>query len=307
VKGIIRNQVRQQQQGVKVNLYGEITTISGEPVNHEKHLIDLITHRYLREKESLFHSLDGTYCLFIEDYSSAEVLLVRDKIGAIPIYYSLQPGIVCWGNRISDVLLQNESLPEINENVIHEYLVFRYVSSKNTIFKNIHEVLPGHYIKVNLDTGHVQEQAYWDIPYPQADKIFRLNEVVLVDQVEEILTKSIKTGFPQKNIHGVMLSGGVDSSLIVAIASKVYAEPLSTFFIGFKEYESDRSDDAREVSLLYDTKHSEFYLDAEQFATCLPEAIRINEEPLNHPGHVGRVLFNKHMNGRISCLHLGEV
>jgi asparagine synthase (glutamine-hydrolysing) len=306
VKGRISVGKRHKNRGLIIQVYGEITTISGEPVPRDENIMDIVSRGYLDEEESFFKRLDGPFSLAIEDYKSGKLILIRDKIGKIPIYYSLQSTKLFWGNRISDIVGQGEYEPEINDNAIHEYLVYRYISSRNTLFRNIFEVLPAHYLTVELKTGGVEEHAYWDIPYPSVEQLFPANESSLVNRIEEILAKSISAGFSQNMRHGVMSSGGVDSSLIVAIASKVLKERLSTYFIGFDGYESDRCDDAKAVAQWYNSDHSTFYLNAEQYAQGLPEAIRIHEEPLNHPGHVGRVLFNKHMQGQVDCLHLGE-
>jgi len=289
-----------------VHFHGEIASFLDEHIHENKDIEDILARKYLKDKVALFNSTRGAFSLAIEDYSQGELLLVRDKIGEIPLYYSIQSGKVYWGNRICDILRQSKDPFELNEDVIHEYLVFRYISSTNTMFKNIHEVLPAHFVKVHLNTGHVEEHAYWDIPYPPADQQFPADKVTIVDRIEGILKKSIENGLSHHLRHGVMSSGGVDSSLIIAIASGVHKEKLKTCFIGFDGYESDRSSDAEAVAQWYNTDHSTFYLNAEQYACGLPDTIRLHEEPLNHPGHVGRALFNKHNQRDIDCLLLGE-
>ncbi|HEX8948216.1 MAG TPA: asparagine synthase-related protein [Dissulfurispiraceae bacterium] len=294
---------------LEIQLNGVITSIAGECVSDPSGAMEGIIQAYRQKGAACFAHIEGQFVLAVYDYRNGEVYLVRDKIGTVPLYYSgrsSRHGEFCWGSRIHHVVAQSGAAASVNEEAIHEYLVFRYIGGRNTLFKDVYELPPAHYLRIKPESGRVEEKRYWDIPYPGRPEMLKGDCDYFSDRLDEILTRSIKWHFAGDCRHAILLSGGVDSSLLAAIASTVTNRRIPTFFIGFNGYRGDRFADAQAVAERYHTSHSGFYLNAEQYAEGLPEAIEIHEEPLNHPGHVGRVMFTKSMQGKLDILHLGE-
>lgn len=291
---------------VHIDLHGDVWAVEGELIDSAS-VIQRIKFGYLIRGTEIFAHIDGQFTLIVIDKTQGFVYLVRDKIGTIPLYYSLQPKFLVWGNQIKEVLPDLNTQIDVNAEVIHEYLCFRYISGRNTLFKGIYEVLPAHYIKIAIKTETIQEQRYWEIPYPQhAADMINPDENTILGRIEAILVESVRKAFDHPGRFGIMSSGGVDSSLIVALAARLHCDPLATFFIGFNNYTGDRSRDAQMVADRYHAQHTNFYINAEEYARGLPLAIAAHEEPLNHPGHVGRVLFNQAYQGTVEHLLLGE-
>jgi asparagine synthase (glutamine-hydrolysing) len=307
MKGIVEYNNASPRKGVHIQIQTDGLGNFYEMVRDGESLIDLINRYYLKYGLRFLEKLNGSFSLAIEDYERNEFILVRDKLGKTPVYYASYNKRILWGNLINDILSQYDFHATVNHKVIHEYLSFRYISGRNTLFNGIYEVLPGHYINVNLKDGSIEEKCYWDIPYPHRSEILKAEETMIASELEQSLINSIKRNFSDTTLrHGILSSGGVDSSLIVALASKFIHEQIPTFFIGFEGYNGDRSKDAEMVADRYHAIHTNYYIDSEQYAAGILDAIRVHEEPLNHPGHVGRVLFNKYMSGMVDALHMGE-
>jgi asparagine synthase (glutamine-hydrolysing) len=191
--------------------------------------------------------------------------------------------------------------------MIHCYLVFRYVCGKHTLYKDVFELLHGQFLCLDMQTGEFRITRYWEMPFAYNDTTLKTTETEIIDNLEEIIIKSIKRRLSNKGLnYGILSSGGVDSSLIVAMASRHVCKGYETFFIGFPYYEGDRSKDAQMVGDLYGARHKDFYVDTKQYADGLIDAIRAQEEPINHPGNVGLVKFLRNIQGNIDAFLLGE-
>ncbi len=307
MNGVIHKSGLSSGNGVQVNLFGVIWSSLKESFMPDAEACDFVKQGYLKEGSRFFNQIDGSFAIAINDQSKGQVYLVRDKLGTVPIYYSEYGSVFAWGCRIQDILCQDGFYKHVNEDVLHEYLVFRYVSGRNTLFRDIYELLPAHYLKIDINSGDMRENRYWEIPY--TDRLSRSadGEGAIIDRIEDFLIRNVRRSLENTDSrYGIMSSGGVDSSIILGIAARHTRKHLATYFIGFEDYDSDRSHDARMVAEKCTATHSEFYINTREYAEGLIDAIRVHEEPLNHPGHVGRVLFNKYIEGKLDNLILGE-
>jgi asparagine synthase (glutamine-hydrolysing) len=306
MKGLVKTTIESGNTELKIGLLGEIWTIGGNPTEG-KDIIEEICSGFMKNGIKLFDSLDGQFTLSIEDRKNRQFYLVRDKIGVIPVYYSPKNGMLAWGNRITDITSQEGFAAVVNSELIHCYLVFRYVCGKHTLYKDVFEILHGHFLSFDMQTGAFKITRYWEIPFEHYDTILKTTETEIIDNLEEIMIRRIKRNLSYRDLHyGILSSGGVDSSLIVAMASRHVGGCYETFYIGFPDYEGDRSKDAQMVGDFYGTSHKDFYVDTKQFADGLIDTIRAKEEPINHPGNVGLIQFLSHIQGSIDAFLLGD-
>lgn len=291
---------------VDIHICGEICSINDKPIDANR-VIEVLREEYSKYGSAVFQRIDGSYALVIEDPEKSMCYLVRDKLGVQPVYFSFQNGIFAWADTMKGVIAQGSLPTEVNTKVLHNYLAFRYVCGRNTMFDKVYELLPGHYVRLDTNKKQIEEKAYWDIPFFDNDLLIDENIDDVIDSVIELSISSIQRSLKNpKYRYGILSSGGVDSSLIIALAARHIDRNFGTYFIGFENYDGDRSKDAKMVADLYDVKHHEFYLDAKSYASGLVDSIRIHEEPINHPGNVGTVLFFKYMKGKLDAVLLGE-
>ena len=167
---------------------------------------------------------------------------------------------------------------QINFKSLNKYLTFEYVPAPNTIFENIKKLLPGNFIDYSLDKKEISINKYWDIPISEEAVSYMTTEEYC-DELLNRLTESIKYRMISDVPIGIFLSGGIDSSLVTAIASQL-TNKLMTFTIGFSEASFDETRYANEISELFGTDHHVEILDLNKAYTMLPEIINYIDEPL---------------------------
>lgn len=266
-----------------------------------KRLID-IAERHI--DETSFNDLNGQFAIVIFDRNRGKLLLVRDQFGIIPLYYSFIGEKVIFGTTIKSILKNISQGTLINQKVIHEYFMFRYVSGEETIFNNIYEVEPGSILQINSQNETIKKKFY---KFEYSNGINEKNSSA-ISLFEKTFWKSLneQTFDRDRKEIGVLSSGGVDSSILVSCSSKILRLHYNTYYIGSEDYEHNRIDEVNYLSALYNTKQKNVFISSKEFADHLVDTIRINEEPLNHPSSVLRNYLLKQIKGEVDVLLTGE-
>ncbi len=222
--------------------------------------------------EGLLKRLDGMYALAILDRATKELHLARDRFGEKPLFYTHSKGRFAY----SSDLLALASLPwasdEIDGQSIDRYLALHYVPGDATIFKAIKRVLPGERLVIPLDDPLPRRHRYY-APHLANEK--NISDSDLAEILEEAVESRLVADVPV----GVFLSGGLDSSVIAAIASKKQPR-ISTFSMGFASESHDESRYAQIVAEAVGSDHHHFYFDEETFRTLLPLVASALDEPV---------------------------
>jgi asparagine synthase (glutamine-hydrolysing) len=222
--------------------------------------------------DGLLERVDGMYALAILDKRSGELHLARDRFGEKPLFYAASAGRFAWASN----LLALAALPwvdaEADPQALDDYLAAHYVAGPRTFFRGVRRLLPGHRLHVRLSD-----------PVPAVSRYYRprLDQRALVG--EEELAATLETSVQSRLIAdvpvGVFLSGGLDSSLITAIAAR--AQPgIMTFSMGFDSSAHDEAEHAQRVADFCGTRHHRFRFDADSFETLLPQVAAELDEPL---------------------------
>jgi len=222
--------------------------------------------------------LNGMWAFAIWDDRKKQLFISRDRIGEKPLHYCVNNGTFIFGSEIKCILAFNLRIKEINNEVLELYLTLGYVPAPNTFYKNIYKLLPGHYIVVK-DRSFKQIK-YWDLPDLDEDNMNE-NKSEIYDEFEYLLTDSVKIRMRSDVPFGAFLSGGLDSSSIVYLMSRVSDYPVQTFTIGF-DYESfDERGLARLVADRFNCKHREETVSSkeESFEQYMKEVIIHFDEP----------------------------
>jgi len=236
---------------------------------------EVILHGYRVWGRDILQKLNGMFAFAIWDAIKKELFLARDRVGKKPLYYSQFQNVFLFGSEIKSILTWPGFKREANYEAIHHYLTYQYVPSPLTAFDGIKKLPPAHYMVIRSDSSPVI-QKYWQLNSPEKAK--RRSESVLVEELDELLHNSVKSRMIADVPIGAFLSGGVDSSAIVAMMAKYSTNPIKTFTIGFEEKDYDESNYARQVASQYETEHHEFSVKPDAMA-LLPELVWHYNEP----------------------------
>ncbi len=249
-----------------------------------------------------FEKFNGMWSLAIYDRKNSQLLLSRDRFGIKPLYYTWRGDSLVFASEIKALLSYPGVEAVINPAAISDYLSYRMVLGNKTFYKGIHEIPPGcHYIAGNYMRKTVR---YWDLSVI-ADKQDPGEEEAL-SRIEQLLEQSVRFRMISDVPFGAYLSGGLDSSAIVASMVQVSNKPVKTFTVGFPEKGYNEFEYARCVAEQLQTEHHEITLDCEDYFDLLPKAIGIKDQPLSVPNEIPLYLLSEELKKHISVVLSGE-
>ncbi len=219
---------------------------------------EVIVQGYRRWGADVFSRLRGMFAIAIWDTAERRLILARDRVGKKPLYYALHDGCLVFGSEIKAILAFPGIPRRPNLEAIHHYLTLQYVPSPWTAFEGIHKLPPAHTLVLEA-RGEPKLAAYWSLPDPRSTRPRPRAELIaeLVEQLREAVRLRLISDVPL----GAFLSGGVDSSAVVAMMAQAGAGRVKTFSIGFREAEYDETRWARMVAERYSTDHEELIVE----------------------------------------------
>lgn len=234
---------------------------------------ETIVHLYEDLGVDCFSHLNGMFAIAIWDAREKQLVLGRDRLGQKPLVYRHEGDRFLFGSELKS-LLQVPGVPrEIDPVAVDQYLTYQYVPHPRTIFRGIQKLPPGHYAVYRREQLAVQR--YWD---PDFNALWARGEGEAIEQLQSTLESSVRLRMQSDVPLGAFLSGGVDSSLIVAIMQKHATQPVKTFSIGFPVKEYDERDYARQVADHLGTDHQEFQVTPDGME-ILPQLVWHFDEP----------------------------
>ncbi|MFM8552515.1 MAG: asparagine synthase (glutamine-hydrolyzing) [Nitrospiraceae bacterium] len=217
--------------------------------------------------------LRGMFAIAIWDEPRQRLMLARDRLGKKPLFYSVDQRGLRFASELKALVLEGP-VPAVDPIAVHHYLTFQYVPTPRTIFQGIRKLPPGHLLV--YEQGKVSESAYWSLHYD--DKPAGRSEADCREEFLSLLTESVKLRLASDVPLGAFLSGGVDSSTVVAIMSRLMDRPVTTFSIGFKEKAFNELPYARDVAARFGADHHEFVVEPSA-VDLLPTLVRVYDEP----------------------------
>ncbi|MFN7954695.1 MAG: asparagine synthase (glutamine-hydrolyzing) [bacterium] len=219
---------------------------------------EVIVQGYRRWGADVFSRLRGMFAIAIWDTAERRLILARDRVGKKPLYYALHDGCLVFGSEIKAILAFPGIPRRPNLEAIHHYLTLQYVPSPWTAFEGIHKLPPAHTLVLEA-RGEPKLAAYWSLPDPRSTRPRPRAELIaeLVEQLREAVRLRLISDVPL----GAFLSGGVDSSAVVAMMAQAGVGRVKTFSIGFREAEYDETRWARRVAERYGTEHEEMIVE----------------------------------------------
>jgi asparagine synthase (glutamine-hydrolysing) len=210
-----------------------------------------IAHLYEDIGTDVFGELNGMFAIAIWDARRHRLVLARDRIGQKPLYYAATEDRIVFGSELKCFAAVEGVLKDIDPAAIDEFLTYQYIPHPGTIWKGVRKVPPGHYVV--YENGKATVHRYWKFD-PSIER--PIDHATAVSNVRELLTDSVRLRLQADVPLGTFLSGGIDSSIITAIAQKLSPEPVQTFSIGFPIADFDETHYAAEVAKHLGTRHT---------------------------------------------------
>jgi len=213
---------------------------------------ETIVHLYESYPTTFVSQLRGMFAFALWDENNQTMILARDRVGKKPLYYYLDHEKLIFGSEIKAILEHPALKLDIDEYAVSDYLSLGYVPSPKSIYRSIHKVRPGHYLRI--ESRRVQEVQYWDLSFKDTQM---RSEAEWSELLLEEMQTAVQIRLMSEVPLGGFLSGGIDSSGVVATMSSLLAQPVKTATIGFEEKVFDESRFARTVSEHLGTEHHE--------------------------------------------------
>ncbi|HEY3856185.1 MAG TPA: asparagine synthase (glutamine-hydrolyzing) [Verrucomicrobiae bacterium] len=243
---------------------------------------EVALHAFQEWGPSTFHRFNGIFALAIWNHSRQELVLARDRLGVKPLCYATLPRGIVFGSEAKAVLASERVRPSIDAAALHEYMYFGNAMGRKTMFEQIRNLLPGHWLLLKA-TG-VEENCYWS-----CDKVPAVldDEETAVQRVRALLESAVKRQLVSDVPVGAFLSGGVDSSSLVAFASQHYSGRLKTYSVGFEgETWVNELPKAKQVAARFGTDHHELHIRGASLPTVIETLVRYHDEPFGDAANI---------------------
>jgi asparagine synthase (glutamine-hydrolysing) len=252
---------------------------------------EVILRLYLEYGPESVRQLNGMFAFVIYDRAKKRLFAARDHFGIKPLYYFVDDRHLLFASEIKAILAHPAVNAKPNYCAIQEYLIFQYVLSQATFFEGVEKILPGHYQVVDLESFEIKNVKYWE---PNFTVDTHHTEEYFVYKLREILEDAVKIQMRSDVPLGAYLSGGIDSSIVTVLASRMSTQPIKAFTGAFREGpEFDETRYAREVAASCDARMFEIRPSEGEFIDLLPRLIYHLDEPAAGPGLFPQYMVSK--------------
>ncbi len=236
---------------------------------------EVLIHLYEEIGLDMLSELNGMFAFAIWDERKGMLHLGRDRYGIKPFFYQKDDEHFRFGSEIKAILADDRVARAPSMQALHDFLSFNYVPGTQTAFENIHEIQPGHVMSIASD-GEISQRRYWDLHF-KADS--SITEAEAIERSYELMNKSLERRLIADVPIGVFLSGGLDSSTIVALMKNHTDEPIHTYSVGFEDQSFNELPYARMMAEACKTEHREVLVTADKVKALLPKYLEYIDEP----------------------------
>jgi len=249
--------------------------------------------------EGLLKRINGMFAFALWDSVKKLLFLARDRLGKKPLYYYLQEDKIVFASEIKALLEFPKIKRELDVAAVNSYLSYRFIPSDKTMIKRVKKLLPAHYAVFSC--GKLAIKRYWDIDWTVSDK----PEDYYVKKFDSLFRSCVEKRLFSDVPLGAFLSGGIDSSAVVAMNSKLRPDPVKTFTVGFN-HETDETRYAKLVAEHLGCDHHELILDYHDMTKALPNIIWYMDEPSTDITMVPLYFLSKFAKQKVTVVNSGE-
>ena len=237
---------------------------------------------------------NGMFAIAVWNRAERTLVLARDRFGEKPLYYGYNGNSLIFGSELKSLQKHPDWVGELDNESVISHLTFSCVPSPSSIYKNIHKLPPAHLLNVKVLSAELPEpERYWDIrtgtKTPLASQDARENKGMLLEHLRSAVKSRMLSDVPL----GAFLSGGIDSSLVVALMQEASDKKVKTFTIGFDDVNFDEAPHAKLVADHLGTAHTELYVTSDDVANKIPDLTSIWDEPFADPSQIPTLMVSE--------------
>ena len=270
---------------------------------------EVIIEAFAKIGTNVFELLNGIFAFAIYDLQEEKIHLCRDRIGIKPLYYYFDGNQFVFASEIKAIKKMKDINLEIDTSSFSEFLHIGFVSEPNTAFKHIYKFPSGNYLSLDIRNLHSNTSLhfteFWNLSKNILPNTYD-NEADVEKKLEELLINSIESQLVSDVPLGTFLSGGIDSSLITAIASKIKKDKIKTFSIGYQNSKFDESKYAEKVAKELGTEHYAYKMTELDLETILHEIIDSYDEPFSDSSAFPTMLVSKYAKNHVTVSLSGD-
>ncbi|MCX9011537.1 MAG: asparagine synthase (glutamine-hydrolyzing) [Candidatus Methanoperedens sp.] len=254
---------------------------------------EVLVHLYEEHGEEFVKKLRGMFAFALWDSGAKKLIIARDSIGINPLYYTITDGVLLFASEIKSLLEYSGIKKEVDYTALNDYLIFQAPVGHKTLFKGINSLLPGNMII--CQNGKIQIRSYWDF---NDFSISSFDEEYYIHRLMDTLKETVKMHLVSDVPVGMYLSGGVDSSTILALMKMFYPDKISTFTVGFGYDDTDELSFAREVAGIMGTDHTEIIIQPGDLINNFSKIIWHMEDPIADFGEIANYYLSSAANSK---------
>jgi asparagine synthase (glutamine-hydrolysing) len=239
---------------------------------------EVLVHLYEEYGIDLVHALEGMYAFSIWDAARGRLLVARDRFGEKPLFYWAKGGNLAFASELTALLAVAPSGWEIDPRVVDAFFVYGYVPGSAAIVRGIRQLEPGHLLLWDVESRSPDVRRYWAPPVFASEDGTPLQD--LVEETKELLERSVRARLISDVPLGVFLSGGVDSTLVAAIAARNVSGRLKTYTVGYEVGSVDERASARKTAALIHADHHELVLTTDLVGDAVPAMLARLDQPI---------------------------
>ncbi len=259
--------------------------------------------------------LNGMFAIALYDKKEHVLHFIRDRFGKKPLYVGWAGDDLVFGSELKSLRVHNDFKKEINRDVLTQYMQYGYVHAPFSIYQNVWQLLPAARMSLDLSALKRQEnlaeymQTYWSLKSVTDNgkaNLIRSGEAEIINEFEALLEQAVSERMVSDVPLGAFLSGGIDSSAVVALMQKQSSAPVKTFSIGFDAVGYNEAEHAKEIANYLQTDHHEFYITPKDAMDVIPKLPDIYDEPFADASQIPTYLISKLAREQVTVAMTGD-
>lgn len=255
---------------------------------------EVILYAYAKWGNRCFAKFNGMFAIALYDIENKKLTLARDRVGKKPLYYYFHNEHFVFGSELKPIMTYPYFEKEVDKDVINHYLCNKYLVAPLCIFEHTYKMIPGTILE--YQNGEISKITYWDVVEQyQNRRTQRCTDFQeCMKSIDNILKDSVSSRLVADVPFGTFLSGGIDSTLVTAIAQKVTESPVNTYSIGFYDKERNEAPYSAEIAKYLGTNHHEHYVEEKDIFELIDDLPKYFDEPFSDSSQLPTMLVSKH-------------